>query len=116
MEVMHGVQMKGRWRFYIEQNDPKVRQMCEVQLKDIKRSSDLMFLLGFNEAIDQLAMANSVRWYGHVLRKEDGHVLRRALDFELEGLRKKRRLNSTWKRQVEEVSVEVGLRREDAVC
>ena len=30
-------------------------------------------------------MENSVRWYIHVLRREDGHVLRRALDFEVEG-------------------------------
>ena len=26
----------------------------------------------------------SVGWYGHVLRREDGHVLRRALHFEAE--------------------------------
>ena len=32
-------------------------------------------------------MANSVRWYGHVLRREDGLMLRRALDFEVEGQR-----------------------------
>ena len=38
---------------------------------------DLMFMLGLNETRGQLAMANSVRWYGHVLRREDGHVLRR---------------------------------------
>ena len=37
----------------------------------------------------QLAMADSVHWYGHVLRREDLHVLRRALDFEVEGPRKK---------------------------
>ena len=30
-------------------------------------------------------MANSVHWYGHVLRKEDAHALRRALYFEVEG-------------------------------
>ena len=36
-----------------------------------------MFMLGLNETIDQLAMASSVRWYDHVLRREDGHVLRR---------------------------------------
>ena len=57
-------------------------------LKDIKRSTDLMFMLGLKETIDRLAMANSVHWYGHVLRREDGHVLRRALDFEVEGQRK----------------------------
>ena len=27
-------------------------------------------------------MANSVHWYGHVLRREDSHVLKRALEFE----------------------------------
>ena len=52
-----------------------VRAMCGVQLKDRKRSTDLMFMLGSKESIDQLTMANSVRWYGHVLRREDGHVL-----------------------------------------
>ena len=44
-----------------------------------------MFMLGLKETMDQLAMANSVRWYCHVLRREDGHVLGRALDFEVEG-------------------------------
>ena len=34
--------------------------------------------------MDQLAMADSVRWYGHVLRRDDDHVLRRALNFEVE--------------------------------
>ena len=61
-------------------------------------------------------MANSVRWYGDVLRREDGHVLRRALNFEVEGQWKKGRLKRTWKKQVEEESVKVGLLREDALC
>ena len=50
-------------------------------------------------------MANSVHRYGHVLRREDGHVLRRALDFEVKGLGKKGRLKRTWEGQVEEESV-----------
>ena len=33
-------------------------------------------------------MADSVYWYGHVLRSEDVNVLRRALDFEVENQRK----------------------------
>ena len=56
-----------------------------------------------------MAMANSIRWYDHVLRREDGHVLRRAFDFEVEGQRKEGRLKRTWKRQVEEESMTVGL-------
>ena len=90
--------------------------MWGVPLKDIKRSTDLMFVLGLSETIDQLAMANSVRWYGHVLTREDVLVVRRALDFEVEGQRKKLRLKRTWKKQVEEGSVKVGLRREDELC
>ena len=64
--------------------------VCGVQLEDRKGSTDLMFMLGFSETIDQLAMTNSVRWYGHVSRREDGHVLRRAfvcqLQFGLQGM------------------------------
>ena len=66
-----------------------VREMCGVQLKDRKIYTDLMFMLRLKETIDQLAMANSVHRYVHVLRREDGHVLRKALDLEVEGQRKK---------------------------
>ena len=46
-----------------------VRAMCGVQLKDRKRSMDLMFMLGLKETMDQLAMGNSVHWYGHVFEE-----------------------------------------------
>ena len=47
-------------------------------------------------------MANSVHWYGHVLRRDDAHMLRMALDFEVDGQRTKARLMRTWRKQVEE--------------
>ena len=50
-----------------------------------------------------------------MLRREDGHVLRRALDFSVEGQWKKGGPKRTCKKQVEEGSVKVGLRREDAL-
>ena len=71
-----------------------VIKMCGVQLKDRIRFKDLMF--GLKEAIDQLAIANSVCWYGHVLRREADHVLTRALNFDSEGQRKKWRPKRTW--------------------
>ena len=73
-------------------------------------------MLGLKETIDQLAIANSLCWYGLVLRREDGHVVRRALDLELEGQRMKGRPKRTWKRQVYEESAMVSLRREDRHC
>ena len=53
-----------------------VRTMCGAKLKDRKGSKNLMLIVDFNETVDQLAMANNVRCHSHVLRKEDGHVLR----------------------------------------
>ena len=73
-----------------------------------------MSILCLNETIDQLAMKNSVRWYGHalmredghalmreddhVLRREDSHVLRKTLYFVVEGQRTKERPKRTWKK------------------
>ena len=75
-----------------------------------------MFMFGLSETIDQLAMANSVCWYGHVLSREDGHIMRMAFDFEVECQRKKGRLKRTWKKKVDEKSANIGLRSEDAFC
>ena len=87
-----------------------LRAMCGVQL--IKSYADLMFTLGLKETIDQLAMANNVCWHGHVLWREDDH----ALYFEVEGQRMKGRPKRTWKKQVDEESMNVGLRMRDALC
>ena len=46
-----------------------VRAMYGVLLINRKRSKEFMLMFGLNETIDQLAMANSVHWYGHVLRR-----------------------------------------------
>ena len=51
-----------------------------------------------------------------MLRREDGHDLRRALDIEIEGQRKKAKQKRRWKKQVEEEIVKVGLGREDVLC
>ena len=45
--------------------------------------------LGLKETVVQMAKANGVRWYGHVLRRDGGHVLRKALEFEVKGKRKR---------------------------
>ena len=45
---------------------------------DKKSTKDLMQILDLNCTIDQLAKAKTVRWYGHVLRKDKNNILRRA--------------------------------------
>ena len=74
-----------------------------------------METLGLKETVIQMAKANEVRWYRHVLRRDDGHVLRNALEFKVKGKRKRGRPKKTWKMQVEKESKSVGLEKEDAL-
>ena len=54
--------------------------MCGPKLMEKKGTEDLMEMLELKETVVQMAKANGVRWYRHVLRRDDGHVLRKALD------------------------------------
>ena len=58
-----------------------------------------------------LARTSGVQWYGHVLRRDNGDVLRRALDFEVAGKRGRGQLNMIWKRQVQEHTDQIGLKK-----
>ena len=49
------------------------------------------------------------------VRRDDGDVMRRALDFEVAGRRGRGRPNMTWKRQVEEHIDQIGVKKEDAI-
>ena len=72
-------------------------------------------MLGLKETAVQMAKANGVRWYGHVLRRDDGHVVRKALEFEVRGKRKRRRPKKTWKMQMEKESKSVRLEKKDSM-
>ena len=47
-----------------------VRWMCGVKLKDRLASKELRERLGIDDIASELQQ-NRLRWYGHVLRKED---------------------------------------------
>ena len=81
-----------------------VRAMCGAKLMEKKRTEDLMEMLGLKETVVQMAKANGVRWYGHMLRRDDGQVLRKALEFEVKGKRKRGQPKKMWKMQVEKES------------
>ena len=59
-----------------------MRAMYGVKIIE-KRSQELMSLLGLEDNLDGLARASGVRWYGHVLRRNNSDALRSALDFEV---------------------------------
>ena len=92
-----------------------VRAMCGQKVVDRKTTEEQMDMLRLKETIDRLATANGVRWYGHVLRKDDDSVLMVVLDLEVSGKRKRGRPKKTWKKQVEEETEKIGLKKEDAL-
>ena len=72
-------------------------------------------MVGLKETIDKLAKANGVCWYGHVLRREEDDILRKALCFKVEGQRRRRLPRKAWKNHVGDDIRKIGLKKEDAL-
>ena len=92
-----------------------MRAMCGQKVVDRKITEEQMGILRLKETIDGLATGNGVRWYEHVLESDDNSVLRVALDFEMSGKRKHGRQKKTWKKQVEEETEKIGLKKQNAL-
>ena len=56
-------------------------------------------MLGIEKSLDRMAKASSIRWYGHVLKKENENVIVKVLKFEVRGSRG--RSKQTRKKQIE---------------
>ena len=90
-----------------------VRWMCGVKLKDRLPSKELRERLG----VDDIALVlhqNRLRWYGHVLRKDDDWV-KKCMEHEVEGSRPRGRPKKTWKEVVREDCQACKLKKEDAM-
>ena len=72
-------------------------------------------MLDIKESFDRMTKASSIRWYGHVLRKEDENVIVKALKFEVSGNRGRGIPKQTRKKQVEIEMKKNGLGKED-IC
>jgi len=63
-----------------------VRWMCDIKVKDRVPSKALREKLGLDDIILVLQQ-NRLRWYGHVLRKEDNGWVKKCMECEVEGSR-----------------------------
>ena len=61
-----------------------VRWMCGIKLKDRFPSKELRDRVGIDE-IALVLQQNRLRWYGHVLRKEDDDWEKKCMEYEAEG-------------------------------
>ena len=58
---------------------------------------------------------NRLRWYGHMLRKDDNDWVKKCMEYEVEGPRPRRRPKRTWKEVVQEDCQASKLNTEDAM-
>ena len=75
---------------------------------------ELMETLGLKETLNRMAKAKGVRWYGHVIRRDDDNILKKAMVMEANGKRKRGRPKMTCRRQVEKNVKKVDLKIEKA--
>ena len=76
-----------------------VRWVCNVKVKDKVPSKELRERLGIHYIILVLQQ-NRLRWYGHVLRKEDTDWGKKCMEHEVEGSRPSGRPKRTWRERL----------------
>jgi len=69
--------------------------------------------LGLEDVVAVL-QHNRLRWYGHVLRKDDSEWVKKCMDFVVEGVRPRVKPKRTWKEVVEGDMKSLKLSKEDA--
>jgi len=70
--------------------------------------------LGIGDII-LILQQNRLRWYGHVLRKEDTDWVKKCMEYEVEGSNPRGRPKRTWKEVVQKDCQARNLNREDAM-
>ena len=91
-----------------------VRWMCNVKVKDRVPSKELRERLGIDDII-LILQQNRLRWYWHVLRKEDTDWVKICMEYEMEGFRPRGRPKRTWKEVVQKDGQARNLTKEDAM-
>jgi len=84
------------------------------KVKDRVPSKELRERLGIDDII-LILQQNRLRWYGHVLGKDDTDWVKKRMEYEVEGSRPRGRLKRTWEQVVQKYCQPCTLNREDAM-
>jgi len=91
-----------------------VRWMCNVKAKDRVPSKESTERPGTDDII-LILQQNRLRWYGHVLRKEDTDWMKTCMEYEVDGSRPRGRPKRTWRGVVQKDCQARNLNKEDAI-
>src|SRR6218665_1263644 len=84
-----------------------------VSLRDRRRNEDIREVLGVACITDKVREAR-MRWYGHVLRMEDGCCIKRIMNAEVYGRRNRGREKKRWRDNIQEDLKTLKLKKGDA--
>jgi len=87
--------------------------MCGVKLKGRFPSKELRERLGIDD-IALVLLQNRLRWYGHVLRKDDD-LVKKCMEYEVKDPRPRERPKRIWREVAEKDCQARKLNKEDAV-
>jgi len=79
-----------------------VKLQDRIPSKGLRESDDIISVL----------LQNRLRWYGHVLRKEDNDWVKKCMEYDVEGARPRGRPKKTWREIVEKDCQARGLNRD----
>jgi len=80
-----------------------VRWMCNVKVKDrVPSKKTLRERLGIDDII-LILQQNRLRWYWHVLQKEDIDWVKKCVEYGVEGSRPRGRPVRTWREVVQKI-------------
>jgi len=91
-----------------------VRWMCNVKVKDRVPSKELRERLEIDDII-LILQQNKLRWYGHVLQKEDTDWVKKCMEYEVEGSSLRGRPKRMWREVVQKDCQARNLNMEDAM-
>jgi len=91
-----------------------VRWMCGAKLKDRLPRKELREILGIDD-IALVLQQNRLRWYGHVLRKDDNDWVKKCTKYEVQGPRPRGTPKRTWREVVQEDCQARKMNKEDAM-
>jgi len=87
--------------------------MCGVKLIERKKSEELRELLGL-EPVSLMIKKSTLRWFGHVERKDDNDWVKCCITWEVEGIRQTGRPKKTGWDCVKNDMESLGLSQKDA--
>ena len=91
-----------------------IRMICGVTLSNRVKSLELQGRLGLIDDIITVVRKATLRWFGHMFRRESSVGIKKAFEFRVEGKAGRGRPNKTWYEAVKTDMNVLGIKESEA--